>query len=436
MIINWYADQFLEPYFPVAGKSKLFSIAQRSELVEVINDDVIAVPLYIVSRVGEGGVGGEEPFKFDVEAGSVGKIYLSTSGIQLLSLSLNLRKGSPKEIAVFVETYNDRDAISSAFFDIVLPFPLEASSGNNFLQNFKPIETVFRDALRLNDVREYQELVLSRLNPNSSALQQAANVLLPPMQLFLTGAISLLEVVNPIIEKLTMPENVWKRSARSKDWKNIFNGIVKSLDKLLANIPDFKGTISQFRSTVQVDFDFITGFLDKLNQIFSYIEKLITSIRDFIDDISQDLQDSTDAFISFVSGLWDGLIDLVSGLLNLVLLLMQFGKAQLDTTKDLDITLSMFTEVIDEALQAIASVEWLKVWRHITQKKIPELVDFVQEEFDALVEKSDDPSILGYYLGYFIFNIIENFFPPLKLSKLAAVAKTIPTPVTKALKRA
>ena len=419
-----YAHKFLEPYIE--------RVEDRGRQIVRISDDVISVPLFLKPRLELYYEDEETPTETSEGVVIVGTLYIGTSGLQLLAIANESRKKENEQLLVFVEINHEikKDSLSKAFFDIIPQGKITAESGQLFLDLFHWIEGPFQRSLNLQRRKEFSDLVRAILNPETTLLDDTGRAFLTGVELFFSAAILGIEILNPIIIKCTVDETVWNRKKRSKNWKNVFEGAAKELDSLHDKIPDFK-------ALAKIDMGVLSDSLDKLNQIGAGIKELIDSMRQFIRKHLVELKDSADTLIGFFSGFWNGLVDTVSGLLSLLLLVMKLANSQLAQTKDVDKLRSVFTEAIDETVQAFANIEWRKVWNHIKDKKVPEIIQFIEEEYEAIAAHVEDVSVLGYWLGYFIFSVIENLFPPLKLTKATKIASAgvpVPTPVAQALK--
>ena len=66
-------------------------------------------------------------------------------------------------------------------------------------------------------------------------------------------------------------------------------------------------------------------------------------------------------------------------------------------------------------------VDWVEIWSHFVSIILPRIVEMLRREGEELLDKiARNSAAAGYYFGYLVYNIAETFFPPLKLSKVAA----------------
>jgi hypothetical protein len=192
------------------------------------------------------------------------------------------------------------------------------------------------------------------------------------------------------------------------------------LDKVTAEILDL------FYPDYQSD---LTTLVQKLQ---TTIDRLISLILNKADDLIENLA----AFIAFLCGLWDAFVDAFSGVLHFLsfgfLHLRDWIKAIADPESSLD----LFTELFDEMIQTLKKFiySFLKEEEPEEGEEKESLLEAVFNEISAwmILQFEDISHKLGqsgteaaYYYGYFIYDILESAFPPLKLTRSAAVAQKV-----------
>lgn len=170
--------------------------------------------------------------------------------------------------------------------------------------------------------------------------------------------------------------------------------------------------------------DFTVSIITIINEFNIYIKKKTDSLY------RSDIADILDTGIAYLCGFINGLIDVVQGIFDLILLLLKIVHYVL-THWGPEIEV-LITETIDEIMQLISLDD--------ISGCLDEMLTVIKEGYDVLTDKGADlieylvanehklsnPRILGYNLGYAVYEIIENYIPPLKItSKASQVLKPI-----------
>lgn len=162
------------------------------------------------------------------------------------------------------------------------------------------------------------------------------------------------------------------------------------------------------------------------NPIFYYIVKGVLDISNYIIDFMQDLQEG---FIAFVCGVWNAIMDLISGVFYLISLVFrvikQINNGALTVAKvvaDPNYYQSLMYEYLDNVVQALANVD-IKEILSTLKSQMKDLKDFIfsvpSQIWSSL--KHINSAQVAYYVGYIVVQIIEFIFPPLHLAKLGKI---------------
>jgi len=147
------------------------------------------------------------------------------------------------------------------------------------------------------------------------------------------------------------------------------------------------------------------------------IKGIIGGIESFTEDIG--------VVWAFICGLWNGLMDLISGIFALIKLLVDGVKVHHQYSQNKGYYKSLAIEYIDNALQAMVNLDWIAIIKKGLQE-FQDLMNYIFIELPVQIwDKASalNPTEIIYYLGYIIFNIVEFLLPPLKIAKLAKAAK-------------
>ncbi len=170
------------------------------------------------------------------------------------------------------------------------------------------------------------------------------------------------------------------------------------------------------------------------------LRKFGNSVTDWFDQTFGSLKESVDVIIGYFAGVWNGLVDAILGIfdtvnmvVSIILGLFKFGAVAAEAW---DLTL----EIIDEVLAGLESTAWKDIWTEFSESIYPEIRDTLLEQGRELADAIDkaftsNNAAVGYYFGYLVYMIAENFFPPIKLTKVARVANRSAEATSAFLKR-
>lgn len=191
--------------------------------------------------------------------------------------------------------------------------------------------------------------------------------------------------------------------------------------------PDKDSFLSPFHTA-------ITWLIEFCLDVLSFANSIFNELRSILDKLRNELNDMSDSLIAFFCGFWNGLVDAVEGIIDTVIL---FGSVLLFFLKSInDGIVNLFLEFIEE-------VREMGVFNFL-EEALKSLAKFVKYMHEMLVDglytilvkmeegdiAIDNPRVLSYYFGYTVYNIVENFLPPLKVT---SKAKYLLKPLIKAI---
>ena len=368
---------------------------------------------------------------------SVNEVYISENGVKLLELSQTVKPEGITNFIIFLEVNNQRDRISPPVFEIV------ARSGKNlsaFFSETANIRPVLVDILNSSD-REYRELVSSRFEKSGSIVVEIEAYLIDKTNQGIDFLIKQIASLMQLIENYKMPRELWNSAERPEDFNQTLNQISSSIDQTIENLLSFLEEklpsidISSLLDEIPLRDnlpDWVAALLNSVEKITQRVQAKINGILELVRQIAvfirankPDTIDSFDTLIGFISGLWDGIIDLITGVFGLINMALELLNILLASSKDYRLTLQLILEATDQLLQAIDRIDWSEFWQHFQEQTLPMLKQLIEETADDLVNDiATNSGLAGYYFGYLVYNIIEIFFPPLKLTKLSKVGST------------
>ena len=361
------------------------------------------------------------------------EIYLSRNGVRLLELANDREPGAGIEAVIFLEV-NRGDVISKTVFEIA---PRDGMTASQFLSETVHFSPLFSSALRLTR-REYEELVEKRFNGEGvfdtveDMLLEAAGELLIALQ----GPVQ--NLAHALADK-KMPHELWHPTDRPKDFNEFLNELAQTFDgaidavlDALASVPRL--SVSQLLEELPGESllpDAIVDHISAFRRLVSDVERMWNGFLQFFTDAAQFIKlnkpsagDSFDTLIGYFCGIWDAIIDSVSGLIELAGLALSLLGAFIKASKDPRVAIELVLEALDQLIAAFKMIDWGAIWSHFAVAILPKVVDILRREADDLADDiARNSAAVGYYFGYLVYNIAETFFPPLKLSKAAAGTK-------------
>jgi hypothetical protein len=213
------------------------------------------------------------------------------------------------------------------------------------------------------------------------------------------------EYLSQEVLQLRISEKYWNE--RHKDY--VFSGVEKIIEDLLSK------AIITYNDLVINAAEYLPQIATKyLNMLGEFIAKVSLAIKEFIKD-----------GISFVIGLWNGLIDLIHGILWLIALIFKGKASEAEMRSESEYYFALVSEYLDEFFQATARVNFnqliftMRVYGIMFMYYFAEAIRKASKKTTAL-----SSSEIHYYIGYILFNILEFIIPVLKGAKLSKLSKS------------
>ena len=376
------------------------------------------------------------------------QIYASDSAISLMKkyheVSLNNKK-EPMDVRkqplayVFIETEREgvvQDLLSPYYMRLIYNIRYDdgktsnKEKANKFLDNTEDITSILIKALGFEKDRDgYRKWILSQIedsiieeNDESNLFKAAIKVL--DITEFLTG-----EIVDFLAqEKLHIPKHIWDRKERNKDAETLKKDFLAFLEGKVAAMLKAIQKAERIKPPKIPDL-FEGKFVAAMNKITELINGLIEAAKSIAGFVERDLlniEDSFDTLVGFFSGVWNAIVDLIIGLFSMGKFIAVGFRGLLKVEKSFSKFFDAFTEFLDELWQAITNIEWIEVIKYIFTEVFPELKKFLTEEIPSWLEeiesRIDNVSQFSYDTGYFVFEVAENFLPPLRTLKVGSVS--------------
>jgi hypothetical protein len=172
-----------------------------------------------------------------------------------------------------------------------------------------------------------------------------------------------------------------------------------------------------------------------LNQVFSSFFRIADAV---IDKLILEAKGTW----AFICGFWNGLMDLVTGLLDIIKLFIQAMQASSEFNQNKDYYYALLAEYTDAFLYFLMDLDWANVikksflvsYNYVLPVLMPtafpmRTLELSKEAWEAgkslfknqiSVLNNDE---VDYYAGYILYNILEFLLPPLKASKLSRITK-------------
>lgn len=336
------------------------------------------------------------------------KLFASTDGAYLRTQHHNLiGKVNSDEFAVFVELPSG-DTFSGLFCAVIAGDG-QAKNVATFLR--ADWSNLTNNVFELND---YQlKKLLTSLYSKPSFLDftwqlVTGLVLKPILEIGKIGA-GVFSGIGNLFRLLRIEDSVYNPD--SDGYKNI--SIVQFLEVLQKRNANGIDELFKYITSVELP----PKVKSVLDQISTFSNSIILIIAEIIEDISQFV-------VGLVCGVWNSLIDLITGIFDLIALIFKLIIEIANTAIYADYYWNLLLEYADNFTQYIDKIDWKEVIIHGVVK--------AKDVFDAI---SNIPSALfksltsinfgeyGYYVGYILFEIVQLFFPILELAKIGKLGK-------------
>lgn len=242
-------------------------------------------------------------------------------------------------------------------------------------------------------------------------------------------AVQVARLAHYLEQNSRMPRELWDPEQRPQSFTDLLDRLDKDLPpKLNAISNQIEATDFGLESAAR-----ITSGIPVLNEIIDFmlstwhaVQSVITSVLDAISSSLDDARESLETIIGYVSGLWDGVMEALIGLLEMGALLLQVIGAFLIASHDLTRVRAVLREFTDEVIQALARVDWVVFWGRFASEILPLIIDLLKKKGTAFIDEATRHSaVAGYYFGYLVYTVIEFFMPPLKFGKIAQEARLL-----------
>ncbi len=342
-------------------------------------------------------------------------IFISSDGAFLMREHKKLKDGkgvSKNEIAVFLEIPTG-DILSGQVMHVLMGNYISGSTASNVLAN----RQLYNDLYDSQLINSYESVavtdeqiikLLGQIDSEDSFLSTlityTLNALTVAEEAVSDAGIWVFEKLGSIVSSLRIPEKFW--NIESKEY------VLKGFDDLiLESLQSFKTALLDFRK----QYDYI---------IPDWTDNLISVLLDAVTWVYEFIIVHLKAAFAFNSGLWNGLIDLVTGIFFLVELFFKLMGSKAGFVKDIRYYSSLFLEFADNIIQAVKSIDFSEL--------ISDVKDMSTALFEAIKKAEfNSPKInfkfklnyteVAYYTGYIAFQILEFIVPILKVAKVSKV---------------
>lgn len=241
-----------------------------------------------------------------------------------------------------------------------------------------------------------------------------------------------LALLSENLPQAKMPEAIWKPDARPQDTNAALASVGKHIDRLKGILLDALNAIpeiqifdaEQAKNTASINEHIFYSFLLDIQNFFN---RTIHALRLIVNFFEKNHSAQGDSFmlLGYISGLWDGLIDAVSGIVELISLIFNALSKAIAKGISVDTLIAVFRESGEEISPILSNVEIDRLLRRFLDVWAPKIWTYFKEraEYEATAFVRDSAQ-MGYHMGYFVYNIAENFLPPLKFTKVSKISES------------
>ena len=259
----------------------------------------------------------------------------------------------------------------------------------------------------------------------ASILSYSMNLINPSMAIFTNdlarkGTSKILEEIIKKIEEYRLAENVWQPKPPKKEDGTIDNTyqyqpLIATSKNQQANInlseivkylrEKLEKQHNEVRTLLKIDKDFRKNHEPKSLLQFLYNKYVVA--YDVAFDIINEIKDLTELEIlkygvkcynALICGVWNGLVDAVSGLFAMVKMIFDGISLGADFAQNVDKYLPMMLEQFDETIQAISKISFTNAAKYVYSKL---------KEINLTFDPVACAYFLGYVYGFIISLVIE-----------------------------
>ncbi|MTH95321.1 hypothetical protein [Roseibium sp. RKSG952] len=357
------------------------------------------------------------------------ELYFSASGVSLLHLAekLTLDRGTNVIILAEIRDRGSRDWLSGQVFRVLRRSDYSMSRYHSDTIDLAPLL-----ARVLNVTRsDYRDMIESAFEGSWFEFFNVQQGISEALIWTIDALQPLVDAFAKILNDGTMPRELWDNDLSTPDFQDLLEDLGQRLDNATAWVLDAIGGLPRLAlveeirdwgvadlipetiKLIQWAQDAWNATLDTLTEITWFIRRNMPSGKDILSTV-----------IGFFCGLWDGVIQAAAGVIETVSLAMTLAKASMRAQSSPALAAQTVAEAFDEMVQILSRIDWLKLWHVLRDEIYPALKDVLNAAAEALPDKlSKSPSTAGYYTGFIVYNIVEIFFPPLKITKAARAGR-------------
>ena len=359
-------------------------------------------------------------------------LVFSRNGLRLADLAETMAPPDGSRAVVFVED-NSGDRISHPFFD----YTLATGVSDSLFSIISPVVSEVRSTLGLTP-DAFRALVrgqdAERSRVETSVMSIALSTLAEVFGVFDALLGDFVELVN---SKAKAPSGLYQTENRSapiedtvSDAGVFLDGVTAQATALMQQLP-LSDAAAVFEEAVGKVVEpvaflvpdplleaiaFVRDMLGKLDRAWAKLRGLLTEFAAWIEKHRPQGEHAVNAVLGYLCGLWDGVVDAVTGIAETLRLVVGLLAAELRRQADPFVSIRLVGEATDQLIQTIADVDFGELLDFFMDELAPVLVEFVEKELDRFGE---DLAEAGYFIGYLAYNLLEFLLPPLKLTKFA-----------------
>lgn len=349
-------------------------------------------------------------------------------------------------IEVEAKSSKAKDNLSDQYFNVLLPGKIRSESflsGEHYFSRIKQLKVIFNKINPdINNI-QYVQFYSKATSHNKSNIVLSS---IADLSEFIADGLE--KTADVFRENIRISEDVWKSPYSIKKRHEMVLGIKQRADEfilptidesLITKVEQFK---DKAKGATQVAIEKVLD--EKIAKIINmllwtlpdlvltavdFINDMNISIRNRADQIYKEIQDTLDTSIAYMCGFVNAVIDAVEGMISLFMLLF---KLMVFILRNLtDEVYEFMLELIDEILQLFSSFNLSNYYNGMMtaieagyDKFTDKGADFIEYVVNNQ-HKLSNPRIVGYNLGYMVYEIVENYIPPLKLTKVTNTAANI-----------
>ena len=346
------------------------------------------------------------------------RIFISDDGDKLNYLVNNSINGRPESDEILIYIEGDEDRFSKKIMQVI------AGTQVNF--NEKPFRYAVNSYTTIED-EDLKDLIASTLKDEKSFVDKFVYALAAGLKITNIG----FEIVSSalgkgikLIDKLKVDEKYYNPTDKKS---NLIYDAFKGVDKYVLDAKSFVAKLNnKVIRRLQRKNKILGAIATRLEIAFKTLTDLLEYLISFFGDVTKAVLNFIQQQISLIIGVWNGLVDMISGLFFIIKLILEGGKlankaliAAADFKNDAE-RKNAVLEQLDNVIDKLTAVDFKEVFNAILDQisifnveiDLNEIASYLKKQGKVAGKKVKSALTFTAYELYYYIGYIATFFIP------------------------